>query len=139
MRKVVIIKGVSLALGLSLFLLGLAFCQALLDHQPVNYLSGYTRCFTAVSLIAGGFYAGYRWLQRGWLAGGTVGFIYCLTGLICSIFLIPRTPSVLDLFNALIPGTILSGMAGVCGVNIGRAQRKQFRSTASSIKKRADT
>lgn len=136
MGKVVIIKGVSIALGISIFLLGIVFFQALLDPNPINYLSVYASWFTAISLIAGGFYAGYQWQKKGWLVGGSVGFIYCLIGLVCSLFLLPRSLSTLDLINTLIPGTILAGMAGVCGVNIGRAQKRQSKRMAGGVKKR---
>lgn len=135
MGKVIIIKGVSIALGISIFLLAVVFFQALLDPQPVNYLSAYSRYFTAISLLVGGFYAGHQWLKKGWLAGGSVGFMYCLVGLICSLILIPRMLTILDLFNALVPGTVLAGMAGVCGVNIGRAQARQSKASRIQRKK----
>ncbi|HHU33506.1 MAG TPA: TIGR04086 family membrane protein [Clostridia bacterium] len=138
-KKVIIIKGVCMALGISALLLGISIFQALLDPAPVNYLSLYSSLFTASGLLAGGFYVGYKWREKGWLAGGSVGFLYCLVGLIFSLVLIPRSLSLVDLFDALVPGIILAGMAGVCGVNIGRAQKKHLQARSTQIKKKANS
>lgn len=135
-HKVIIIKGVSMALGVSALLLGIALFQAFLDPKPLNYLSAYSRFFIALSLLTGGFYAGVNVGQKGWLVGASVGFMYSLIGCIASILLIPRLLSFRELVNALVPGTILAGMAGVCGVNIARAKRRQAKTRKMGIKKK---
>jgi putative membrane protein (TIGR04086 family) len=135
-QKIIIIKGASIALGFSTLLLGIALFQALLNSQPVNNLSGYSRLFMATSLIVGGYYAGMKVGKKGWMVGGSVGLIYCLIGLIGSVMLIPRILSFMDLFDALVPGTVLAGMAGVCGVNIERAKKRRLKAGKMQIKRK---
>lgn len=124
-----IIKGVSIACGVSVILIAAVIWQALFNTQRVNYLAGYLHICVLISLLAGGFYTGYREGKKGWLVGGSVGLIYSGLGLFGSLLIIPRVLPFGYLARTLLPGIIYAGMAGVCGVNIGRAKNKQVKKT----------
>lgn len=119
--KKAISRGILVGFIVTVVLAGLGLTIALLKGRSPVFLSPYLETVACGSLLAGGFVSGYTHGSKGWLCGGAVGLIICTGSLLASLLILPRSIAPVEMLLAVLPATVLTAMAGFCGVTVARA------------------
>lgn len=127
LRREALIGGTVLGLMVYALFVVLGLGLALTGEGSLIYLAPYFKYSVMGSILCGGFLAGYFNKKRGWASGGLAGLCMTVGLLLVSMLFLPGAPALGELASSFFTGALLGGMAGVCGVNISRAQRKKQR------------
>jgi len=95
-------------------ILGLIMYRTLLPEAMLPSIMG---AVNLVALICGGYFAGRKAENAGWLNGGLAGLLYTALLLVLGMFFFPGPTAAWTAVRRLLVGFVLGGLGGTVGVN----------------------
>ncbi|HOL17684.1 MAG TPA: TIGR04086 family membrane protein [Bacillota bacterium] len=114
---VAVLKGIVLALALSVVLLFIAALVLYFTAVPEKITPYLVFGISIIAIMAGSFSAGKSIGSRGWLYGGITGFVFVVLMLVGGLFVLDDLSPGWNFATKLFLGFIFGAVGGMWGVN----------------------
>jgi putative membrane protein (TIGR04086 family) len=113
----VVLKGIVLALALSVLLLFIAALVLYFTAVPEKITPYLVFGISLVAVISGSSYTGRKIGSKGWLYGGITGFVFVMLMLIIGLFVLEDVSAGWNWLSKLFLGFVFGAVGGMWGVN----------------------
>lgn len=113
----VLLKGIILSLLVSMVFLFVAATVLYFTGVPEKAAPYFVFAISLLSILTGSYYAGKNIGSRGWVNGGTVGFIYVFLMLTLGLLILEDVTLGWNVISKLFLGFVFGAAGGMWGVN----------------------